>query len=128
MNPQKEILWVWIWIWKQKWGSIKLIIFLCWKFLFQRCQSDANLLQSSSPSLVRIRAASNSIYSASNAGMVQVGRWNFSQDYTQMLSAFISCLFEIGLFLSNEKMREVNKHRESHKWGKHLSMKEATEI
>ena len=52
----------------------------------------------------------------------------FSQDYTQMLSAFISCLFEIGLFLSNEKMREVNKHRESHKWGKHLSMKEATEI
>ena len=47
---------------------------------------------------------------------------------TQMVSAFVSCSFGVGLLLNYEEFREVNERRASREWGKYLSTKEAIEI
>ena len=44
------------------------------EFFYRRCQFKVSLLQSSSSSLVRMRAASSSTPSVSDAGSAQVGR------------------------------------------------------
>ena len=51
-----------------------------------------------------------------------------TDSYTQMVSAFVSCFFGVGLKLNEDQLREVNKRMASHQWGKYVSNKEAIEI
>ena len=48
--------------------------------------------------------------------------------YTQMVLTFVSRSFGVGLFFSDDEMREVNKRRTSRDWDTYLSTKEAIEI
>ena len=48
--------------------------------------------------------------------------------FTQMVSAFVSLEFGVGLKLSDGELLKVNKHRVSHEWCCYISCKEAIEI
>ena len=42
--------------------------------------------------------------------------------FTQMVSAFVSRSFGVGLLLNDEEMRELNKRRASREWGTYISI------
>ena len=38
--------------------------------------------------------------------------------FTQVVSAFISRAFGVGIIMNDDEMREINLHRASREWGK----------
>ena len=48
--------------------------------------------------------------------------------YTQMVSAFVSRSFGVGLKLNQDQLQEVNERRASREWGRYMSSKEAIKI
>ena len=48
--------------------------------------------------------------------------------YSQMVSAFVSRSFGVGLELSEEELMKVNERRSSEEWGEYIEKKAAMEI
>ena len=51
-----------------------------------------------------------------------------SDEYTWMVSAFVSKDFGVGLMVSDEEMKLVNKRRQSGEWNHYVSMEEAIDV
>ena len=51
-----------------------------------------------------------------------------TNNFTQMVSAFISRDFGVGIILNEDKMRAVNLHRARCEWGKYVSSDGAFKI
>ena len=51
-----------------------------------------------------------------------------NKGYSQMISAFVSRSFGVGLKLTEEELLRVNERRRSEKWGQYVETKAAIEV